>query len=155
MKSEKRMAAGSIVAIVILIVTIIVGAAVYIMLPQVVNIYVEGANVGVRQAIIDKIMPVLYAAGIPVLSMLTLCLLMMLNIAKGKAFKKINVIYLRLISLSSILIAMIFVYPMFTMNSIYPIVIFVIFVVLSIITLVFADLFAAAIRIKEENELTI
>ncbi len=155
MKNEKRMAAGSIVAIIILIFTLVVGIAVYAMLPKVVNIYVEGANIAVRQAIIDKIMPVLYTAGIPVLSMLTLSLLMMFNIAKGKAFKKINVLYLRLISLFSIILALVFIYPIFTMDSIYPIVIFVIFVVLSVITLVFADLFATAIRIKEENELTI
>ncbi len=155
MKNEKRMAAGSVVAIVILIFTLIVGIAVYAMLPKVVDIYVQGANIAVRQAIIDRIMPVLYAAGIPVLSMLTLSLLMMFNIAKGKAFKKVNVLYLRLISLFSIILALIFIYPIFTMDSIYPIVIFVIFVVLSIITLVFADLFATAIRIKEENELTI
>lgn len=155
MKNEKRMAAGSIVAIIILIFTLVVGIAVYAMLPKVVNIYVEGANIAVRQAIIDRIMPVLYAAGIPVLSMLTLSLLMMFNIAKGKAFKKVNVLYLRLISLFSIILALIFIYPMFTMDSIYPIVILVIFVVLSVITLVFADLFATAIRIKEENELTI
>lgn len=155
MKSEKRMAIGSIFAIIILVITLVVGIVVYVMLPDVVNIYVKGADVAVRQEIIDSIIPVLYAAGIPVLSMLTLSLLMMFNIAKGKAFTKINVHYLRFISLSSILLAVIFCYPIFTMNSIYPIVIFVVFVVLSIITLVFADLFATAVRIKEENELTI
>ncbi len=155
MKSEKRMAIGSIFAIIILVITLVVGIVVYVMLPDVVNIYVKGADVAVRQEIIDSIIPVLYAAGIPVLSMLTLSLLMMFNIAKGKAFTKINVQYLRFISLSSILLAVIFCYPIFTMNSIYPIVIFVVFVVLSIITLVFADLFATAVRIKEENELTI
>lgn len=155
MKSEKRMAFGSVVAIVILIITLAVGITVYAMLPQVVNIYVKGADVAVRQEIVDSIMPVLYAAGIPVLAMLTLSLLMMFNIAKGKAFTKVNVNYLRYISLSSILLAVIFIYPIFTMNSIYPIVIFVVFVVLSVVTLVFADLFATAVRIKEENELTI
>ncbi len=155
MKSEKRMAAGSIVAIIILIITLVVGIAVYAMLPQVVNVYVKGADVAVRQEIVDSIMPVLYGAGIPVLAMLTLSLLMMLNIAKGKAFCKLNVLYLRLISLSSILLALIFIYPIFTMNSIYPIVIFVVFVVLSVVSLVFADLFATAVRYKEENELTI
>ncbi len=155
MKNEKRMAVGSIVAIVILIVTLAVGVVVYATLPKVVNTYVKGADVAVRQEIIDTIMPVLYAAGIPVLAMLTLSLLMMFNIAKGKAFIKLNVNYLRFISLSSILLAIIFCYPIFTMNSIYPIIIFVMFVILAVITLVVADLFAAAVRIKEENELTI
>ncbi len=155
MKSEKRMAVGSVFAIIILIITLVVGIAVYVMLPEVVGIYVKGADVAVRQEIIDSIMPVLYVAGIPVLAMLTLSLLMMLNIAKGKAFIKTNVHYLRFISLSSILLAITFIYPIFTMNSIYPIVIFVVFVVLAVISLVFADLFATAVRIKEENELTI
>ncbi len=155
MKNEKRIAVGSVIAIIILIITIVVGVAVYVMLPKVVDVYVKGADVAVRREIIDSIIPVLYAAGIPVLAMLTLSLFMMFNIAKGKAFTRVNVNYLRLISLSSILLAVIFIYPIFTMNSIYPIVIFVMFVVLSVITLVFADLFATAVRIKEENELTI
>lgn len=155
MKSEKRMAAGSVAAMIILIITLVVGVAVYAMLPQVVNVYVKGADVAVRQEIIDSIMPVLYSAGIPVLAMLTLSLLMMFNIAKGKAFCKQNVLYLRLISLSGLLLALIFIYPIFTMNSIYPIVIFVVFIVLAVVSLVFADLFATAVRLKEENELTI
>lgn len=155
MKSEKRMAAGSVAAMIILIITLVVGIAVYAMLPQVVNVYVKGADVAVRQEIIDSIMPVLYSAGIPVLAMLTLSLLMMFNIAKGKAFCKQNVLYLRLISLSGLLLALIFIYPIFTMNSIYPIVIFVVFIVLAVVSLVFADLFATAVRLKEENELTI
>lgn len=155
MKSEKRMAVGSVIAIIILIITLVVGIAVYVMLPEVVSIYVKGADVAVRQEIIDSIIPVLYVAGIPVLAMLALSLLMMLNIAKGKPFIKKNVLFLRLISLSSIILAITFIYPIFTMNSIYPIVIFVVFVVLAVITLVFADLFATAVRIKEENELTI
>jgi len=154
-KSEKRTAIGSIVAIVILIITLCVGIFVYATLPQVVNIYVKGADVRVRQEIVDRIMPVLYAAGIPVLAMLALSLLMMFNVAKGKAFTKVNVLYLRSISISSILLALIFIYPIFTMNSIYPIVIFVMFVILAVVTLVFADLFATAVRLKEENELTI
>lgn len=155
MKSEKRTAIGSIAAIIILIITLGVGIFVYATLPQVVNIYVKGADVKVRQEIVETIMPVLYAAGIPVLAMLALSLLMMFNVAKGKAFTKVNVIYLRFISLSSILLALIFIYPIFTMNSIYPIVIFVVFVILAVVTMVFADLFATAVRYKEENELTI
>ncbi len=155
MKSEKRMAAGSVAAMIILVITLVVGVAVYIMLPQVVNVYVKGADVAVRQEIIDSIMPVLYAAGVPVLAMLTLSLLMMINIAKGKAFCRQNVLYLRLISLSGLLLAIIFIYPIFTMNSIYPIVIFVVFIVLAVVSMVFADLFATAMRLKEENELTI
>lgn len=145
----------SIIAIVLLVITLLVGAAVYIMLPRVVSFYVRFADLAVRQHVIDTITPVLYIVGIPVLATLALALLMMINIAKGKAFVKTNVTYLKLISLCALVTGLIFIYPMFTMDSIYPIVLFVVFIILSICCLVFSELFRTAIRIKEENELTI
>lgn len=154
MKSDNKRA-FSIVAIVLLAVTIIVGTIVYVCLPKVVNLYVNVADLSVRQFVIDTITPVLYIVGIPVLAMLVFALLMMINIAKEKAFYRKNVIYMRLMALCSLVIALVFIYPMFVMNSVYPIVLFVMFLLITVIILVFAEVFRAAIRIKKENELTI
>jgi len=135
---------------------IIVGLCVYIGLPYWVDLYVERAHIeGMKVSSREAIMTLLYCSGIPVLSLLTLSFLMTLNISSGKAFVRINVIYLNIISLLALILAITFVVGYFFTNSVFPIIISVIFILLAILTKVFADLFKTAIEYKLENELTI
>lgn len=145
----------SIVSLVLLSGIIVTGVLVYVNLPTVVDLYIDHSNVEIAQRTYNIMLPVLYCVGVPIIGILAAAWLLMLNVAKGKPFVRANVIFLRVMSLLSLISGLIFILPIFLLTSIYPIILFVVFVLLAIIGLVFADLFRVAIKYREENELTI
>lgn len=153
MKKEKR--PMSIAALILLVLTTVVGLGVYIMLPGVVKLYIDNSNVELAERTYNFILPLLYVVGVPVLGLLGCAILLMHNVARGRAFVWANVHCLRLISVLSFCIALIFTVPMFVLSSIFPIIIFVIFFIFGVIGIVIADLFKTATLLKEENDMTI
>ncbi|MBQ9993294.1 MAG: DUF2975 domain-containing protein [Clostridia bacterium] len=131
------------------------GIAVYATLPWIVNFYMSNSYAQIELRYYNTILSMLYCVGLPVLALLMLAFLLTLNITKGRSFVRQNALYLNLISVCSLVAALVFFVFMFFMYSIFPIVLFTIFVLLAILTKVFADLFKTAIKYKEENELTI
>lgn len=154
-KKKEKLGLARFSSVIIALITA-AGIAVYVCLPSLVGFYVDHAHIeGMRVSSKEAIMALLYTAGVPVLALLVLSFLMTLNISRGKAFVRVNVVYLNLISLLAVFIAAAFAVGYFFMNSVFPIIIAVMFLLLAVLTKVFADLFKTAIVYKQENELTI
>ncbi len=138
---------------------IIFGLVIYAALPWVYNWLIEQnfTNFPENSRLIG--IRLLYASGIPAITLLVLALIIMVNISRSKPFIMANSRLLNLMGICSALISVEFIVAaFFTAYSgfrLLMISVFVVFLLLAVLAWVFADLFATAVRYKEENELTI
>ncbi len=128
-------------------VIILVGCVVYVALPWLVDWYIDNTAVEIS-ASTHKVM-------IPIFITLVMLWLLTMNISRGKSFITKNVTYLRVISVCSVVIAVMVQFFSTFLKSFFPFVITIIFLLLALLTAVFANLFQAAVRYKEENDLTV
>lgn len=134
---------------------ILAGVCVYATLPWLVDAYIDNAAVPMTDNGRKVILVLMYFVGIPVLTLLCAGFKMLLNIAKERPFIRQNVFLFNLIGICSALSGLMFLIATFFLHSVFPVVIFVIFLLLGLFAKIFATLFSAAIKYKEENELTI
>lgn len=134
---------------------ILAGLVVYVTLPWLVDWYIDSTAVEISQSTHRVMISMLYSIGIPVFITLGMAWLLTMNISRGKSFVKNNVTCLRVISVASLVIAVMVQFFSTFLKSFFPFIITIIFVLLALLCAVFANLFQAAIRYKEENDLTV
>lgn len=134
---------------------ILVGCVVYVAMPWLVDWYIDNTAVEISVSTHKVMISLLYSIGVPIFIMLIMLWLLTMNISRGKSFIRKNVTYLRAISVSGVVIAVMVQFFSMFLKSFFPFIITIIFLLLALLTAVFANLFQAAIRYKEENDLTV
>ena len=133
----------------------LVVAVVYVALPWLIDLYIENTAVEISPNSQKVMISMLYSIGIPTFITLAMAWLLTMNISKGNSFIAKNVTYLRVISICSVVIAVMVQFFSTFLTSFFPLIITVIFLLLALLTAVFANLFQTAIKYKEENDLTV
>ena len=133
----------------------LVGIVVYVALPWLIDFYIENTALEVSPNTQKVMISMLYSIGVPTFITLAMAWLITMNISKGKSFIRKNVSYLRVVSICSLVIAVMVLFFSTFLTSFFPIIITVIFLLLALLSAVFANLFQTAIRYKEENDLTV
>lgn len=128
---------------------------VYVALPWLIDFYIENTAVEISPNTQKVMISMLYSIGVPTFITLAMAWLLTMNISKGKSFIAKNVTYLRVISICSVIIAVMVQFFSTFLTSFFPLIITIIFLLLALLTAVFANLFQTAIRYKEENDLTV
>lgn len=136
-------------------VIMLVVAVVYVALPWLIDLYIENTAVEISPNSQKVMISMLYSIGIPTFITLAMAWLLTMNISKGKSFIAKNVTYLRVISICSVVIAVMVQFFSTFLTSFFPLIITIIFLLLALLTAVFANLFQTAIKYKEENDLTV
>ena len=136
-------------------VIILVGCVVYVALPWLVDWYIDNTAVEISASTHKVMISMLYSIGVPIFITLVMLWLLTMNISRGKSFITKNVTYLRVISVCSVVIAVMVQFFSTFLKSFFPFVITIIFLLLALLTAVFANLFQAAVQYKEENDLTV
>ncbi len=134
---------------------ILVGMVTYVALPWLVDIYIDRTAVEISQATHRVMISMLYSIGVPIFVTLVMAWLLTMNISRGKSFVKNNVTYLRVVSVASLIIAVMVQFFSTFLKSFFPFIITIIFLLLALLAAVFANLFQTAIQYKEENDLTV
>lgn len=134
---------------------ILVGLVVYVSLPWLVDLYIDRTAVEISRSTHRVMISMLYSIGIPIFVTLIMSWLLTMNISRGKSFIKNNVTYLRVVSVASLVIAVMVQFFSTFLKSFFPFIITIIFLLLALLCAVFANLFQTAIRYKEENDLTV
>lgn len=134
---------------------ILVGLGVYVTLPWLVDLYIDSTAVEISRSTHRVMISMLYSIGIPIFVTLVMAWLLTMNISRGKSFVKNNVTYLRVVSVASLVIAVMVQFFSTFLKSFFPFIITIIFLLLALLAAVFANLFQTAIRYKEENDLTV
>lgn len=134
---------------------ILLGSIMYVTLPWLIDWYIDHTAVEISVSTHRVMISMLYSMGVPIFVMLIMAWLLTMNISRGKSFIRKNVSYLRAISVSSVIIAVMVLCFSTLLSSIFPMIIAVIFLMLALLTAVFANLFKTAIQYKEENDLTV
>lgn len=134
---------------------ILAGLVIYVTLPWLVDMYIDHTAVEISQSTHRVMISMLYTIGIPVFVTLAMAWLLTMNISRGKSFVKNNVIYLRVVSVASLVIAVLVQFFATFLKSFFPFIITIIFLLLALLAAVFANLFQTAIKYKEENDLTV
>ena len=133
----------------------LVGMVVYVTLPWLVDLYIDHTAVEISQSTHRVMISMLYSIGVPIFITLVMLWLLTMNISRGKSFITKNVTYLRVISVCSVVIAVMVQFFSTFLKSFFPFIITIIFLLLALLTAVFANLFQAAVQYKEENDLTV
>ena len=133
----------------------LVGMVVYVTLPWLVDLYIDHTAVEISQSTHRVMISMLYSIGVPVFITLAMAWLLTMNISRGKSFVKNNVTYLRVVSIASLVIAVLVQFFATFLKSFFPFIITIIFLLLALLSAVFANLFQTAIPYKEENDLTV
>ena len=133
----------------------LVVAVVYVALPWLIDFYIENSAVEVSPNSQKVMISMLYSIGVPTFITLAMAWLLTMNISRGKSFIMKNVTYLRVVSICSVVIAVMVLFFSTFLTSFFPVIITVIFLLLALLSAVFANLFQTAIRYKEENDLTV
>lgn len=133
----------------------LVVAAVYVALPWLIDFYIENTAVEITPNSQKVMISMLYSIGVPTFITLVMAWLLTMNISRGKSFIMKNVTYLRVVSICSVIIAVMVLFFSTFLTSFFPVIITVIFLLLALLSAVFANLFQTAIRYKEENDLTV
>ena len=134
---------------------ILAGIVIYVALPWLIDFYIENTAVEVSPNSQKVMISMLYSIGVPTFFTLVMAWLITMNISKGKSFIMKNVSYLRVVSICSLVIAVMVLFFSTFLTSFFPIIITVIFLLLALLSAVFANLFQTAIKFKEENDLTV
>lgn len=144
----------NILAIALLIILIITGIGVYLNIPELIKVYLHSREAyGDREY--NSMVFLLYTSGVPAITMLILCVMLIRNIIMNKPFVYNNVRILNGMGICGLLICAIFIIISPYMISFFPPFMAVVFLVLSLVLLIVANLFKIAITYKEENDLTI
>lgn len=130
----------------------VVGIIIYLTLPILLNKYVEIFNPILNYT---AALVVLYISGIPALIIIYAFIKMFETLKNDNPFVRENVTYLKIVSVCSLLISIIYIIGMFFIVSIFEIVAIAIFIIAFLGTYVLAELLRRAIEYKEENDLTI
>ena len=130
----------------------VVGIIIYLTLPILLNKYVEIFNPILNYT---AALVVLYISGIPALIIIYAFIKMFETLKNDNPFVRENVTYLKIVSVCSLLISIIYIVGMFFIVSIFEIVAIAIFIIAFLGTYVLAELLRRAIEYKEENDLTI
>ena len=130
----------------------VVGIIIYLTLPILLNKYVEIFNPILNYTVA---LVVLYISGIPALIIIYAFIKMFETLKNDNPFVRENVTYLKIVSVCSLLISIIYIIGMFFIVSIFEIVAIAIFIIAFLGTYVLAELLRRAIEYKEENDLTI
>lgn len=133
----------------------LVGVVTYVALPWLVDMYIDHTAVEISQSTHRVMISMLYSIGVPVFVTLAMAWLLTMNISRGKSFVKNNVTYLRVVSVASLVIAVMVQFFSTFLKSFFPFIITIIFLLLALLSAVFANLFQTAIQYKEENDLTV
>ncbi len=133
----------------------LVVAAAYVALPWLIDFYIENTAVEISPNSQKVMISMLYSIGVPTFITLAMAWLLTMNIGRGKSFIMKNVTYLRVVSVCSVVIAVMVLFFSTFLTSFFPVIITVIFLLLALLSAVFANLFQTAIRYKEENDLTV
>ena len=136
-------------------VIMLLGVVIYVTLPWLIDFYVENSTVEISSDTQKVMISMLYSIGIPTFITLAMAWLLTMNISKGKSFIMKNVTYLRVVSICSVIIAIMVLFFSTFLTSFFPVIITVIFLLLALLSAVFANLFQTAIKYKEENDLTV
>ena len=132
----------------------LIGVGIYVGLPWLIDFYIDNTAVEVSPNTHKVMISMLYSIGVPTFISLAMAWLLTMNISKGKSFIKRNVTCLRVISICSLVIAVMVQFFSTFLTSFFPLIITVIFLLLALLSAVFANLFQTAIKYKEENDLT-
>ena len=133
----------------------LVVAVVYVALPWLIDLYIENSTVEVSPNSQRVMISMLYSIGVPTFITLVMAWLLTMNISRGKSFIMKNVTYLRVVSICSVVIAIMVLFFSTFLTSFFPVIITVIFLLVALLSAVFANLFQTAIKYKEENDLTV
>ena len=144
-----------VLADVMLAMLIVCGIVVYAALPWLLKLYFAGTTIYLLKKTYIAIMVLLYAVGIPAITLLMLALRLTVNITRGESFVRRNARILRQMGICAVVISILFFAGSFFVQSIFVVVVGVVFLLLAVLAKVFHELFVAAIDYKEENELTI
>ena len=136
-------------------VIMLVAAVIYVALPWLIDFYIENTAVEISPNSQKVMISMLYSIGVPTFITLIMAWLLTMNISRGKSFIMKNVTYLRVVSICSVVIAVMVLFFSTFLTSFFPVIITVIFLLLALLSAVFANLFQTAIRYKEENDLTV
>jgi len=145
----------AVVADVMLALLIVCGIVVYAALPWLMELYFQTSTIYLLGKTYIAIMVLMYASGIPAITLLVLALRLMVNITRGEAFVRKNAHLLGQMGICALVISGLFLIGSFFINSIFIAVVCVVFLLLAVLAKVFRELFSKAIDYKEENELTI
>ena len=137
-----------------LIVIFIFGSLVVAFLPLVVKQYILMLRLDLRDLYIPCLV-ILYASGIPALVIIHQFIKLFGALKNNKPFERTNVRYLKIASITSIIIAVEYIPAMFIFRSLFTLIITGIFFIAWLGLYVLSELFKQAIEYKEENELTI
>lgn len=130
----------------------IIGIIIYLTLPFLLNQYIEYFNPVLNYT---AALVMLYTSGIPALVIVWEFIKMFGTLKKDKPFILENVKCLRVVSLCSLIISIIYIIGMFFIVSVFEIIAIAIFIIAWLGTYVLAELLEKAIEYKEENDLTI
>ena len=130
----------------------VLGILIYITLPFLLNMYISLFN-PVLNATAALIM--LYTSGIPALILVYEFIKIFATLKKDNPFVLENVKSLKIISICSLIISIIYIIGMFFIISVFEIIAIAIFIIAWLGTYVLAELLRKAIEYKEENDLTI
>ena len=133
----------------------LVVAVVYVALPWLIDLYIENSTVEISPNSQRVMISMLYSIGVPTFITLVMAWLLTMNISRGKSFIMKNVTYLRVVSICSVVIAIMVLFFSTFLTSFFPVIITVIFLLVALLSAVFANLFQTAIKYKEENDLTV
>ena len=130
----------------------VIGIIIYIALPWLLGWYVNVFNpiLNYTAALI-----ILYASGIPALVIVYKFIKIFGTLKLDNPFILENVKCLRVVSLCSLIISIIYIVGMFFIVSVFEIMAIAIFIIAWLGTYVLAELLEKAIEYKEENDLTI
>lgn len=133
----------------------LVGAVTYVALPWLIDWYIDNTAVEISASTHKVMISMLYTIGVPIFITLVMAWLLTMNISRGKSFIMKNVAYLRVVSICSVVIAVMVQFFSTFLKSFFPFIITIIFLLLALLSAVFANLFQTAIKYKEENDLTV
>ncbi len=136
-------------------VIMLVVAVIYVALPWLIDFYIENTAVEISPNSQKVMISMLYSIGVPTFITLAMAWLLTMNISRGKSFIMKNVTYLRVVSICSVVIAVMVLFFSTFLTSFFPVIITVIFLLLALLSAVFANLFQTAVKYKEENDLTV
>ena len=130
----------------------IIGILIYLTLPFLLSKYVEIFN-PILNYTVALIM--LYTSGIPALIIVYKFIKLFGSLTEDNPFIMENVKHLKVVSVCSLIISVIYIIGMFFIVSVFEIIAIAIFIIAWLGTYVLAELLKKATKYKEENDLTI
>ena len=130
----------------------VLGILIYITLPILLNMYINIFN-----PILNYVaaLAILYTSGIPAIIIVYQFIKIFGTLKKDNPFIMENVKSLKIISICSLIISIIYIIGMFFIISVFEIIAIAIFIIAWLGAYVLAELLRKAIEYKEENDLTI